>query len=248
MTTHHRLAVTSEFTRTAATYALRTASRYESLDPLSRSGVAARARVLEVGGGTGSFLSLFTSVAGVAVDLDLTPEMLREAKRRDPSLVPVQGDGALLPFRARSFDLVACVQMLHHVPEPLPLVKEMRRVVADRGTIMVIDQVATESFEAASIMTTIETTRDPSHAVSRPPSAIKALLLAAGLGIESIEIISERESLDQWMPAREFPAERIAATKQMIENLGHLSGMGFHRDRGDWRFERRRMVVIAKRL
>ncbi len=247
MTPRNKAEVTSEFARTASSYGRRTASRYDALDPVGRSGLQPGAKVLEVGGGTGSFLSSFTGMAVIAVDLDLTMEMLEEGRRRDDRLVPVQGDGTFLPFRSRVFDLVASVQMLHHVPEPLPLLKEMRRVLHEDGRVMLIDQVAEESYEKASVMSAIEKMRDPSHAVSRPVSAYRSLLLAAGFEIESQDVVEVDDTLADWMSPEEFPTDRIEATLQMIESMGHLSGMNFRREGDGWAYTRRRLIMTGRR-
>ena len=48
--------------------------------------------------------------------------------RMNPGHYLVQGSVGELPFRRQSFDLVLCSNLLHHLPDPLAAVAEMRRV------------------------------------------------------------------------------------------------------------------------
>lgn len=136
----NRALVNSEFERAAATFGERTAGRFDRLDVGRFSRVKEGALVAEVGAGTGNFLALFAGVAARRVAVDLTEGMLRVARERDPRIDVVVADGARLPLASRSIDLVASAQALHHISEPLPVVKEMRRTVAPGGHVLIIDQ------------------------------------------------------------------------------------------------------------
>src|SRR5687768_11029294 len=106
------------------------------------SRVAPGASVVEVGAGTGSFLALFDDVASQQIGIDLTPGMLAELTANHPRMGAVVADGARLPLRSRSVDLVTSAQTLHHMHAPLPVIREMRRVMAPGGRILIVDQVA----------------------------------------------------------------------------------------------------------
>jgi ubiquinone/menaquinone biosynthesis C-methylase UbiE len=238
-------AITAEFARAAATFGERTAGRFDNLDAVAFARVRPGDSVAEVGAGTGNFLSLFAGVAGRLIAVDLTLEMLRSARARHEGLHTVVGDGHRLPLASRSIDLVASAQVLHHVAEPAPFLSEMRRVAA--GRVLVVDQVAPERFEEAVAMTQLETARDPTHASSRPASALRILLANASLKIVDERIVTGRQRFSDWMWAEEFPPERIHAVRDFIERRGHETGMGFERDGDDYVFERRRMMLLAER-
>ena len=79
-------------------------------------------RILEVGCGEGFVLAtLAARLPGSRLDgLELDETALGEARRRCPGAALVRGDACALPFRAESFDLVVCLEVLEHLPEPGP--------------------------------------------------------------------------------------------------------------------------------
>lgn len=240
-------ALRDEFGRAAAAFAERTRGRFDDLDVVSFADLPRGATIVEVGAGTGNFLSLFAGTAGRLIAVDLTIAMLREARAAYPHMHLVAGDARRLPLRSRSVDVACSAQMLHHVSDPLSVVREMRRVVRHEGKVLIVDQVATERFEEATAMTALELVRDPSHVASRPPSALRTIVQAAGLDVVAERIISSRQRFSQWMWRGEFPDERIAAVREHIERHGADTGMDFSRDGDEWTFERRRIMLLARR-
>ena len=242
----HDATIRAEFDRAAEKFAERTKGRFDHMDPVSFSRVSEGETVVEVGAGTGNFLALFAGVAGRRIAVDLTPSMLEQARRHE-GLDLVAGDGRRLPLRSGSADLVTSAQALHHVPGPAAVVKEMRRVARPGGRVLIVDQVATERYEEALMMTQLELARDPSHAMSRPPSAHRVMVRAAGLEIVDEQLHESEQRLSTWMWPGEFPEERIAAVSDLIEKIGPETGMGFERDGDDWVFTRRRQMLLAER-
>ncbi len=184
-----------EFERAAEGFADRTKGRFDRMGVPEFSRVQPHETVLEVGAGTGNFLSLFEGRAARLVALDLTHGMLTQARKRHPSQKLVVADGLRMPLRNRSIDLVASAQALHHIFEPVPFVKEMRRVCAPGGRVLIVDQLATESYEQIAFMNEMELLRDPSHAVSRPRSAFRAIVMAAGLEIVGEKLFEDKSIL-----------------------------------------------------
>jgi predicted chitinase len=97
------------------------------------------------------------------------------------------------------------------------------------------------------MMTELELARDPSHAMSRPPSAYRMIVRAAGLEIVDERVAESEQRLSTWMWPGEFPEERIAAVGDLIAKIGPETGMGFERDGDDWVFTRRRLMLLAER-
>ncbi len=85
--------------------------------------------VLDVGAGTGracEFLAVKAPSLRV-VGLEPVAALLDASRSRDVASF-VQGSGDRLPFPDRSFDAVCAMAVMHHVPEPAKVIREMMRV------------------------------------------------------------------------------------------------------------------------
>lgn len=89
--------------------------------------VSAVNSLLEVGAGTAHFTRWFESLGIQCVGLDLSPLMLEEARRLWRGQL-VRGDAQNLPFREKSFDLVALITCMEYMPEPVDVLREAARV------------------------------------------------------------------------------------------------------------------------
>ena len=103
------------------------------------------ASVLEVGVGTGLSLPLFprhTRVYGV----DISREMLSRARSRatDPGRGLIEGDVAHLPFRDGTFDGVLAPYVVSAVPDPVAMLREIRRVAKPGARIVLLNHFASE--------------------------------------------------------------------------------------------------------
>ena len=246
MSEPHRDLIRSEFERAAQGFDERTRGRFDVLDIVSFSRVGPNATVVEVGAGTGEFLQLFRGERRKLVAVDLTEGMLRRAAEKEMDLA-ILGDAGRLPLRSRSVDLVASAQMLHHVRQPVEVLREMRRVAREEGRVLVVDQVATERFEEIEMMNALEKLRDPSHVASRPPSAFDIMFRAAGLTIVDRSIFEDVQTMSRWMARGEFPDERFDSVEAFISEHGGATGMDFVKRDGEWSFTRRRIMLLAER-
>lgn len=237
----------AEFNRAAQGFAERTKGRFDEMGAPDFARIQAHESVLEVGCGAGNFLQLFEDRAARCIGCDITPGMLAVARSQHPGLELIQGDARRLPFRSGSVDVVASAQALHHIWEPVPVLMEMRRVAGEHGRVLIVDQHATESYEQAAFMNQLEAIRDPSHAVSRPPSAFRVIVRSAGLEIEDEHLWEGTNRFSQWMWLGEFPEQRIADVRAFIEKFGPETGMNWERDGDDWIFTRRRIMLLARR-
>ncbi|MGH2698877.1 MAG: class I SAM-dependent methyltransferase [Actinomycetota bacterium] len=243
----HTEVLRSEFERASESFAERTRGRFDELGVLEFSRIGERGKVLEVGVGTGNFLQLFSGEGRRLIGIDLTRAMLRKAREAGHRMELVEADGARLPVRSSSIELVTTAQTIHHIWEPLPVIKEMRRVATERGKLLIVDQVATERYEEATMMNRLDVLRDPSHASSRPASALRTLLRAADLRIADERIVEGSERLSNWMASTEFPEDRIDKVRKFIEDHGAATGMNFEPDGNDYTFKRQRIMLLAER-
>jgi SAM-dependent methyltransferase len=95
------------------------------------------ARVLEVGCGEGVVMGyLRARHPGLRVDgVEPDPRALATARARNPGSLLLQGDACELPIGRAAYDLVLCLEVLEHLPEPDRALVEVRRV-ARRGCIL----------------------------------------------------------------------------------------------------------------
>ncbi len=98
-------------------------------------------RVADVGTGKGRF-AISCALRGAEVyALDISQEMLCQAQRdavtAGVQVHYLQGDAENLPYPDRSFDLVACMETIMHVPHPEELMRELARIVRPDGQVIV---------------------------------------------------------------------------------------------------------------
>ncbi len=101
-------------------------------------------RVLEVGVGTGKNIPHYP--VGVEVTaLDLSPRMLEHARKRvadeNVSVELIEGDVQELPFPDDSFDTVIATFVFCSVPDPVLGLKELRRVLAPGGQLLLLEHM-----------------------------------------------------------------------------------------------------------
>jgi ubiquinone/menaquinone biosynthesis C-methylase UbiE len=83
--------------------------------------------MLEVGVGTAHFARWFESFGIQCVGLDLSPLMLKEAKKIWNGNL-IRGDAHHLPFREKTFDLVAFITCMEYMRNPIDVLKEASSV------------------------------------------------------------------------------------------------------------------------
>ncbi len=106
-------------------------------------------RVLEVGVGTGLSLPHYRTDLEVT-GIDLSPEMLERAEERvqNKNLTHVDDllvmDASRLDFPDDSFDLVVAMFVMTVVPDPEAVMKELQRVCAPGGEVLLVNHFSTE--------------------------------------------------------------------------------------------------------
>jgi ubiquinone/menaquinone biosynthesis C-methylase UbiE len=85
-------------------------------------------KLLEIGCGTGHFTRWLDSMGLECYGLDLSHLMLREAKKLWPNGSLLRGESSHLPFKDKSFDVVAFIACLEYMPNIAKVVNEAARV------------------------------------------------------------------------------------------------------------------------
>jgi len=105
----------------------------ERLSTFGRGGA-----VLDIGCGRGYWLEHMAG-AGIAV-LGVEPDIERARLALDHGPV-AQADATRLPVASASVQVVWCIHVLHHLPDPALALAEMRRVLAPDGRLILAETV-----------------------------------------------------------------------------------------------------------
>ena len=185
MTDETRRINQARFTRSASEYAAsRVTARREQIEALmALASPAAHDRVLDVACGPGALLATLAPRVRRTVGLDLTPAMLQLARAAAPKAWCVRGAAERLPFDDGAFSLVVCTWAFHHFASPPRVLREMTRVCAPGGRVVVGDLVGSEDDAARARQNAVERLRDPAHVELDSGSGLARLLGAAGLAV-----------------------------------------------------------------
>lgn len=94
--------------------------------------------ILDVGSGTGFWLNLLFQVSKELYGLDYSAGMLNQAQKQPAPLNLTRGTALHLPYRGHSFELVYCVDAIHHFDDPQVFVREAFRVLKPSGALALI--------------------------------------------------------------------------------------------------------------
>lgn len=97
--------------------------------------------VLDIGCGTGTFARRLAQRAAHVLALDLSPEMIRIARERSANLSNIDfqlADVLNLPLAVESFDCIATIATLHHLPLAEMLLK-MKAALKPGGVLLILD-------------------------------------------------------------------------------------------------------------
>jgi SAM-dependent methyltransferase len=102
---------------------------------LDRMGLPDRARILDAGCGSGRNM-IELARHGTVTGVELSPPSVEIARRRATGEV-IEGSILEMPFAAESFDLAVSLDVIEHLQDDLAALKELRRVVAPGGRLLV---------------------------------------------------------------------------------------------------------------
>lgn len=215
----HRQQILDQFTRQAVPFSTAPSIKDEAALRLvvEFSGAGASDTVLDVACGPGILACAFARVARHVTGIDITPAMLDraralQAERGLTNLTWLHGDVLPLPWGDGAFTLVTARFAFHHFLDPLAVLREMTRVCAPGGTVVVVDTAP--SPEKIDAFNAVERLRDPSH--TRALTLAEHLELFRRAGLPAPRVTHYRLASDlEGLLSRSFPdpgdADRIRA-------------------------------------
>lgn len=147
------------------------------------------AAALDIGCGAGHLSFALAPLVARMVALDPSPSMLSTvaATATQGQLTQIetcQGSAESLPFADASFQLVATRYSAHHWTQLEVALREMRRVLAPGGRLLIIDVEGHENPLVDIHLQTMELLRDRSHVRNRSASEWERLLLSHGFTLQ----------------------------------------------------------------
>ena len=178
------------------------------------------ARWVEVASGPGLIARAMAPRVGSVRGFDLTPAMVDRATS-DAAAAGVEnvafgvGDATALDVPDDTYDGAVTRFSLHHIPAPMRVLKEMRRVVRPGGLVVVADHVTDDDGAAAAWHEQIERLRDPSHWACLTPSRVAALGERAGLEPDVERVLPFEIDFEEWLQR----GSGGAANAELIDRL-----------------------------
>jgi SAM-dependent methyltransferase len=119
---------------------------------LDRAAIGDGAKVLDVGCGSGLFLSLAAKRGAAVSGLDAAGALLDIARQRTPGGDFRTGDMEELPFADGTFDLVTGFNSFQFAADPVNALKQARRVAKPTGKVTMAVWGAAQDCEAAAVV------------------------------------------------------------------------------------------------
>lgn len=222
---------------------------------VSAAQLAGDERVLDIATGPGYIAEAFAGAAREVVGVDLTEAMLSIAKKRTASrgLSNISfrpADAQNLPFADATFDVVVCRLALHHLQQPLDVLREMSRVCRIGGTVLVEDIYASEHPARAAYQDRWEILRDPSHVRTLPVSELLQLFRDAHLETDFVSTADDlTPEVARWLATTNVPPDRAAEIRRLLaeDRIHDLSGTRPFQDATGKLFFHARTVMLRGR-
>ena len=210
-TTNHQALIVDQFSKQAIAFSTaKTIANATALQLLIDAvGAGPDDTVLDVACGGGNVVCAFAGIVRHATGIDMTPAMLDHARAmaRERKLDNVswdQGQATALPYADGAFTIVVTRFSFHHFIDPLAVLREMVRVCAPGGRVLVADMHTSTDPAKGAEFNRMEGLRDPSHVRALPVAELKALFPAAGLPEAKIRFYELRDELENLL-GRSFP-------------------------------------------
>ena len=94
--------------------------------------------ILEAGSGTGFWLNMLHQVTPRLYGLDFSAGMIAQARKQPAPIKLTRGTATQLPYQSGTFDLLYCVDAIHHFGDHRAFIAEAFRVLKKGGALAII--------------------------------------------------------------------------------------------------------------
>jgi malonyl-CoA O-methyltransferase len=141
---------------------------------------------LDLGCGSGFFLSDLQQLCNYLLALDISTGMLKQAKQQSKAMAYVGGDAEALPLRSDSVDLVFSSLALQWCIDPVCAFKEIKRVLTSQGYALFATLSEGSLFELREAWAAV----DEHEHINRfmPESVLRSVLQQAGVQCKTWQV------------------------------------------------------------
>lgn len=185
--------------------------------------------ILEVGSGTGFWLNLLNQTGAALFGFDYSMGMIRQAKGQPAPLKLTRGTATQLPFQSEIFDLIYCVDAVHHFGDHHAFVREASRLLKPGGALAIVGHDPHDEGEASwYIYDYFDTVYDTD--LRRYPSgrSLIQMMEAQGLTNTSVRIVEHIQNIHMGEAVLNDPFLKHNATSQLalLDEETYQTGLG----------------------
>jgi len=241
----------SQFSKTAQAY-LESAGHASGADLqalVAHARPTGQERFLDVGTNVGHTLRALAAQVRFAVGADVASDALRlnRSVTTARNVAFVEADTVALPFADGSFELVTCRLAAHHFRDAPAGYRELARVLAPGGTLLLIDNYAPDDPALDVWINDLERLRDASHVRERTLAEELALLDASGLRTEVLGHFRTALRTEEWLARSQTPADRAALVRQTLATASPEARETFRIAPDGSAFEVPKALIAARR-
>lgn len=251
----HQANVQKEFSRQAEPMAA--AAAFSASDVLGRITLAVGThpvpRLLDLACGPGIVTEAVAPLAQEIIGVDVTPKMIEmaEARVRKANFAHAKfqlAPAEQLPFADGHFNTIVTRLSFHHFVD-LPLVlKELHRVLAPHGRLVVADIVSSADSAESKLHNALEILRDPTHIRMFPHAELLNHLRHSGFSIISETAWQQPRNFTEWAsivadPTRTAPLHEVM---RALAQAGQSAGIGLREVNGEVLFDHQWVLIVAQ--
>lgn len=94
-------------------------------------------KMADIGCGTGYHLRRYQERGFEITGVDGSEEMLKQARLANPGIEFIQTDVDSVPLPSATYDYALCIEVLRYLPDILPSLKEIKRILKPNGTALI---------------------------------------------------------------------------------------------------------------